>query len=270
MVSNNPTNKQNKQTKVNLDGGKSRRQKRPHQVGICVEADQGGEHHWILWANGTSRVQWWDSHTLQGINISHLGKRKIIFKSDFWWDMLVPWRVIPIAKLQKFTPYVVETTMSVFVFWSLKVYKDGKLDNLTYNHPLIWFGCVAIFFTGPISTAFSTFFVSPYWAPGNSWPPPSTTSGCHSSPSPQGPGHDHWPQDPQDPRGQDPQKMMRKTAGTYSHHPFFVRNILFTKPPGNYVPCFHLPGCILTRIISTFRNLSLKTNKCPLKKEAVP
>ena len=96
-------------------------------------------------ANGTS--QWWDSHTLQGINISHLGKRKIIFKNDFWCDMLVPWRVIPIAQLQKFTPYVVETTMSVLFFWSLKVYKDGKLDNLTYNHPLIWFGCVAIFFT---------------------------------------------------------------------------------------------------------------------------
>ena len=27
--------------------------------------------------------------TLQGTNISHLGKRKIIFKSDFWWDMHV-------------------------------------------------------------------------------------------------------------------------------------------------------------------------------------
>ena len=32
-------------------------------------------------------------YTLQGTNISHLGKRKIIFKCDFWWDMLVPWRV---------------------------------------------------------------------------------------------------------------------------------------------------------------------------------
>jgi len=30
---------------------------------------------------------------LQGINISHLGKRKIIFKMPFWGDMLVPWRV---------------------------------------------------------------------------------------------------------------------------------------------------------------------------------
>ena len=26
---------------------------------------------------------------LQGTNISHLGKRKIIFKRDFWWDMLL-------------------------------------------------------------------------------------------------------------------------------------------------------------------------------------
>ena len=33
--------------------------------------------------------------TLQGINISHLGKRKIIFKMPFLGDVLVPWRVIP-------------------------------------------------------------------------------------------------------------------------------------------------------------------------------
>ena len=33
--------------------------------------------------------------TLQGINISHLGKRKIIFKMPFLGDMLVPWRVPP-------------------------------------------------------------------------------------------------------------------------------------------------------------------------------
>ena len=32
-------------------------------------------------------------YTLQEINISHLGKRKIIFKMDFSGDMLVPWRV---------------------------------------------------------------------------------------------------------------------------------------------------------------------------------
>ena len=32
--------------------------------------------------------------TLQGINISHMGKRKIIFKMPFLVDMLVPWRVL--------------------------------------------------------------------------------------------------------------------------------------------------------------------------------
>ena len=31
--------------------------------------------------------------TVQGINISHLGKRKIIFKMPFLGDMLVSWRV---------------------------------------------------------------------------------------------------------------------------------------------------------------------------------
>ena len=37
----------------------------------------------------------WDDGviTLQGINISHLGKRKIIFKMPFLGDMLIPWRV---------------------------------------------------------------------------------------------------------------------------------------------------------------------------------
>jgi len=33
--------------------------------------------------------------TLQEINISHLGKRKIISKMPFFGDMLVPWRVDP-------------------------------------------------------------------------------------------------------------------------------------------------------------------------------
>ena len=37
----------------------------------------------------------WDCYTLQGIHISHLGERKIIFKMQFLeWDMFVPRRVI--------------------------------------------------------------------------------------------------------------------------------------------------------------------------------
>ena len=34
------------------------------------------------------------NNTLQWINISHLRKRKIIFKMPFWGDTLVPWRVL--------------------------------------------------------------------------------------------------------------------------------------------------------------------------------
>ena len=37
--------------------------------------------------------------TLQGINISHLGKRKIIFKMPFFGDMLVSWRVCSLGFL---------------------------------------------------------------------------------------------------------------------------------------------------------------------------
>ena len=47
-----------------------------------------------LWPQTKTRVLHLGSrYTLQGINISHLGKRKIIFKMPFLGDMLVPWRV---------------------------------------------------------------------------------------------------------------------------------------------------------------------------------
>ena len=35
-----------------------------------------------------------DGNSLQGMNISHLGKRQIIFKMPFLGDMLVPWMVM--------------------------------------------------------------------------------------------------------------------------------------------------------------------------------
>jgi len=41
--------------------------------------------------------------TLHGINISHLAKRKIIFKMPFWGNMLVPWRA-PSLKLTYVRP----------------------------------------------------------------------------------------------------------------------------------------------------------------------
>ena len=48
-----------------------------------IQASRPPNHQWNI-----SRLI-----TLQGINISYLGKRKIIFKSCFLWDMLVPRRV---------------------------------------------------------------------------------------------------------------------------------------------------------------------------------
>ena len=50
----------------------------------------GGPLAIINWA-----LQPLEMATLHGINISHLGKRKIIFKMPFLGDMLVPWRVTP-------------------------------------------------------------------------------------------------------------------------------------------------------------------------------
>ena len=46
---------------------------------------------WIKFSNHSDLI------TLQGTNISHLGKRKIIFKSALGWDMLVPRRVFTSA-----------------------------------------------------------------------------------------------------------------------------------------------------------------------------
>ena len=57
------------------------------------------ESHMVFFAQATDRVPkktglfFLQPYTLQGINISHLGKRKIIFKMPFLGDMLVPWRV---------------------------------------------------------------------------------------------------------------------------------------------------------------------------------
>ena len=40
-------------------------------------------------------------HTLQGTNISQLGKRKIIFKHTLGGDMLIPLRVYTVIQLQR-------------------------------------------------------------------------------------------------------------------------------------------------------------------------
>ena len=51
-------------------------------------------------------------YTLQGINISHLGKRKIIFKMPFLRDILIPWRVtVPLVGAQ---PWILPLICSSF------------------------------------------------------------------------------------------------------------------------------------------------------------
>ena len=52
-----------------------------------------GEEDWKFRMTQWCSISLKTSTTLQGINISHLGKRKIIFKMPFLGDMLVPRRV---------------------------------------------------------------------------------------------------------------------------------------------------------------------------------
>ena len=60
--------------------------------------------------------------TLQGINISHLGKRKIIFKMPFLGNMLVPWRVL--------------YNHMLIAFWRcefVEFYRTGFKQNFAYR-----------------------------------------------------------------------------------------------------------------------------------------
>ena len=59
--------------------------------------------------------------TLQEINISHLGKRKIIFKMPFLGDMLVPWRVCLSEPL-------------IFVWGSSDGVRDRSTESLSTNN----------------------------------------------------------------------------------------------------------------------------------------
>ena len=74
------------------------------------------------WTNAHCRVIWnicWksDGNTLQGINGSHLGKRKIIFKRALVGDMLVSRRV--------FTTIVLLSSVFCFFFFGVLFGGDG-------------------------------------------------------------------------------------------------------------------------------------------------
>ena len=62
-------------------------------------------------------------NTLQGTNISHLGKRKIIFKTAFVGDMLVPWRVDFGNDGKKDGPF------KLFQIYELNLHEDLRLKK---------------------------------------------------------------------------------------------------------------------------------------------
>ena len=62
-------------------------------------------------------------NTLQGINISHLGKRKIVFKMQFLGDMLIPWRVFT-------QPFPLANSSPRFTRFFLQVKKSVKIRGI--------------------------------------------------------------------------------------------------------------------------------------------
>ena len=99
-------------------------------------------------------------YTLQGTNISHLGKRKIIFKSDLWWDMLDTIRVycffnhisINLAKLD----------VSFIFFHGVPGYHPKKANqfHLGFVVPPIWISFLEVWdFLKNIKEYLAEFFV---------------------------------------------------------------------------------------------------------------
>ena len=64
--------------------------------------------------------------TLQGINISHLGKRKIIFKMQFLGDMLVPWRVLQDVQPSTILSAILSISSSIIMIKIPSVHKESS------------------------------------------------------------------------------------------------------------------------------------------------
>ena len=81
--------------------------------------------------------------TLQGTNISHLGRRKIIFKSALKGDMLVPWRVFKKNNNMGLLHYCNNSRDNVFLQWSGLIGKSIVLHvspcsaTRCHRHPYI-------------------------------------------------------------------------------------------------------------------------------------
>ena len=87
-----------------------------------------------IWHHAFSSLNWKPTKidTLQGINISHLGKRKIIFKMPFLGDMLVPWRVDKICLLLfHFLSPGADSSLFFLGKMSSKIQQKKKSVNMT-------------------------------------------------------------------------------------------------------------------------------------------
>ena len=79
--------------------------------------------------------------TLHGINISHLAKRKIIFKHDFWWDMLVPYRVCFCSTLEIVFK---KWGHGLWIFYGLATACHVFLIPLALNMSSLYASCVCV------------------------------------------------------------------------------------------------------------------------------
>ena len=88
------------------------------------------------------KLEW--NFTLQGINISHLGKRKIIVKMPFLGDMLVPWRVgflsSQIANCE--TAWSFDTADVLFCFFRRNSSCPHEVGRLQDAQPQVFFSGV--------------------------------------------------------------------------------------------------------------------------------
>ena len=75
-----------------------------------------------------------EGDTLQGINISHLGKRKIIFKMPFLGDMLVPWRAVMWFQFMTLVQSIWRL-LGGQSWWFTPPILDSPLISLRYGNP---------------------------------------------------------------------------------------------------------------------------------------
>ena len=94
-------------------------------------------------------------YTIQEINISHLGKRKTIFKMPFLGDMLVPWRVTFIISWPSCQPAIICGPYRLHPFFSppaLALGFFGCLKNGPNESTVKW-----------AKSMFLMFFPAAYW-----------------------------------------------------------------------------------------------------------